>query len=770
MAETIQDYINDFDAASNGADVKSTLIALLEALNTFGGGDAEKLGGNEQQYYLLKSEIASVKRDVDAILQFDQLPKARSQKVIKNKDLTNYFGAILNRLKKVNGDKNGDYLPSDMDLIGHDIKECLVVLDNTLDLIKEAINEVSTTPESHITELDSIEDYADKLNKIKKNNLLVVAKTITDNHTIIESDIVRDQYDNIVSGTAYNPVTVDVKLKGQDYVATTTGNQTPDDGYDGFSSVTVKVDDSGSGSGGGSGSGPGGSVSLTSFVATQNGEYGKPAGYDGYSDVTVSVTNPTVEDKPCTVTFVTDHIDGSTEELWSIEVQAGGTVEYQGPNPYYQNDGYEEEYYYFTGWEPRPVRVVSDITCKAQYSKVLRNNSHKVYLHKDIEYCDGDWYKIIHDPVHNSASGQIKRLTLQGSTRQYVRMYCVGNNTWISLEPVNVGTISEQDTEPYSWANSALRAHLNGAFLNNYIPSWLRPHLVPVRLTSKAILDGTMASFGKESSVLNYIRNYKGNVTITYKSDSGVPVVGTQYEATSDTIFIPGLYDLTIDPGSDFTDDMYKSSNFSAAGYSYNTYKYNGTITNNYYPKSLSGGLVADSGGSGTSGLPSYPFKQVSTGTLRGVYSPKVPKSTSLDNIILNYFPDNLQTQDCSVNNNATYFRTLQYYETTQQSWMNPYINEVFIGNEFNAGDMRLRDFLVDSCTLVGESLDYEDLWETDPETGEETRVGGEWTYNSDNRAINYTVSGCTISAKGYLNKRSPGSGGIYICFKIGGV
>ena len=73
------------------------------------------------------------------------------------------------------------------------------------------------------------------------------------------------------SGKAYTPVNVNVQPTLQSKTATANGTVTPDQGYDGLSSVSVNV-----------------TPSLSALSVTSNGTY-TPSGYDGYSQVTVDV-------------------------------------------------------------------------------------------------------------------------------------------------------------------------------------------------------------------------------------------------------------------------------------------------------------------------------------------------------------------------------------------------------------------------------------------------------------------------------------------------
>lgn len=160
------------------------------------------------------------------------------------------------------------------------------------------------------------------------------------------------------------------------------------EGMDGFSSVTVNVTDSGSGSGGSGGSGSGG-------------------GDSGYGDE---------EDLPTyTVTF-TNPDDPDFENV-EVEVKYGGEAEYTGVTPT------KEGNYKFVKWDPVPIHVEADMTCKP------------IFHNLDAEIEDS-WVTICENKGADYEIGEYKKLPL-GAVR------------WL-LQTCDVkGQLVYKDSEPY---------------------------------------------------------------------------------------------------------------------------------------------------------------------------------------------------------------------------------------------------------------------------------------------------------------------------------
>lgn len=141
------------------------------------------------------------------------------------------------------------------------------------------------------------------------------------------------------------------------------------EGMDGFSSVTVNVTDTSGGGSGGSGSGGSGS-----------------GGSGGSGDGSYE------EDLPVYIVTFTNPEDPNFENV-EVEVKYGGDAEYTGPTPT------KEGNYKFRFFEPLPINVQSDMTCKA------------VFRNLDAEITDL-WPEIVSNKGANYEIGEYKRLPL----------------------------------------------------------------------------------------------------------------------------------------------------------------------------------------------------------------------------------------------------------------------------------------------------------------------------------------------------------------------
>lgn len=163
------------------------------------------------------------------------------------------------------------------------------------------------------------------------------------------------------------------------------------EGMDGFSSVTVNVTDSGSGSGGSGGSGSGGGDSG----------YGEEENLPTY---TVTFTNP----------------DDPDFENVEVEVKYGGEAEYTGVTPT------KEGNYKFVKWDPVPIHVEADMTCKP------------VFHNLDAEIEDS-WITICENKGADYEIGEYKKLPL-GAVRWLIQ-YNMGGQY--------IDDRVKKDSEPY---------------------------------------------------------------------------------------------------------------------------------------------------------------------------------------------------------------------------------------------------------------------------------------------------------------------------------
>lgn len=784
---SINEAISNLEAAYDGASVKQALVDLAETLNVLGGADTELLGGHGPKYYVLVSEINKIEKKLDTWLKYDVVPTVDSPKVIKNKDITTYFGSFLETLKQVNGDRNNHYDDDDPELhIGHDIDEALNFLAGTFAEIKTQINNKATGEESTIHDTDSIEVYAEKLSNIILSVLDVKPYTVTEDNDYKDEDIIRDREGNIISGKAWNPVTVAIKLKGQDYTATTTGSQKPSTGYDGFSSITIKIDESGSGSSSGSGgsggsSGSGsdeeGELNLTNLQVTENGDYAKPANFDGYSEVDVRVTEFDLpEDKELTVTFVTRHMGSDeVEELVKIPVRVGENAKYPNSVPQYQTNtvNYPDEGYIFDRWIPAPFRVVDDMTCEAHYEKWLRHKhaytpGNDKINDMEFAYCDADWIDIIAKNVN--AHNLVKQLRLKDGRE--VRLICTSNDIWYSLDPVPIDTIGNYEKYDTSailytnWPDNPLRSYLNNEFITDILPDWIVSHIDDSTTSNWSVAPKVDRSSSFDMVSDNYPRldyiyydNTSGIYTTYYKkgnSDSRDIFVGNQFVSSDDRIWIPSVFDFALIPigmSGDFTDDIFSCSDLVMGTEHYNTYDSAGRKKDVDYPSSIQIGPWYKPTKMYMDKIKcQFNLNYANLSTLQSSYSPVLkPKSAQPYNVYNEIVPGvtivpNKYTLLRNGNITATQASSRQLYTLKSEFITNPAtVNVLF------------RDRFINTCSITGETL----VQEVDP-----VHNGIYYRYNDSGIDLSYTAYLCGMNAYGCFLKR-PSLDGIHICFKL---
>ena len=537
---TVQKAIENFEQASTGDSVKTALIDLMETLNSV-GGDTLLLGGHQQNYYVTENEMIDVENTITMqFLQYDTEPNEGSLNLLKNKDFYKYFvTGVFKPLQALNGDYGGKVrkIPLEEGLIGYNIKDTLVVLNNTIwgsgYNLKDAINAHLTDDDDKIKDTDSFMDFSKALNKVKYGRILVTPLNADTNKTYeAEED------------HAWNPVVVKLKLKGYNAIATQNGNVELPAGYDGFSSVDVKVPggDGSSGSGGRSGElGSDGKANVGPTTITENGEYNaRNYQLDGFSTVSVNVKKFELpEDKTFTVRFV-NH-DGNL--LWERkEVAPGSNVIYAGePNPpVYKDDGQGneicDEFFTFSGWDPMPVNVLCDMTCTAQYSNW--NPSSGTPAKQPFRYTNETWKDIIANGGDNVKVGDVKILKINGSSP--IRMRKVhgttngANSIWMSMDAISIPAADDND-----WENCNVKAYLNGDFYNS-LPEFIRSAITPM---SKIQLKRCSKAASLYPKGPNPSQWGTGNLPPVEPPS----IAGLEFSSVSDNyIWLPSLHELNI--------------------------------------------------------------------------------------------------------------------------------------------------------------------------------------------------------------------------------
>ena len=554
VLDTNKEAIEELEAACDGITMRQALIDLIETLNEV-GGDVQNLDGHGSDYYVLVKEIEKVERDVNDCLKYDTVPTLNSLKVMQNKDITAYFrDGVLKKLKQINGDYKGRYDDYPADEIGNNIHDCLTILKNSIGLIESAIENKGVT----IQDTDSVEDLPTRISEIKLANLLVKPITITENGKEIPEDIVRDREGHIISGTAYNPVTVNVQLKGYPGVFTTTGNHTPPTGYDGFSSAKIDVSGNGSGgAGGGSGSGENGEVKLTSQEILQNGEYSPPNGYDGFSDVIVNVKNFEPDDEGTyTVNFIYEPYGGAAETIETKQVNSGERAVFDGDIPEYSN----KDFWYFKGWDPIPKNVITDMDVYAQYELWTPGPTA---MGAAINWASVSWEEILENP-RCIGDNQMKLLRLNdNSIVRVIKLGKVkdgsGRTCFLCMNPI---TIPQQyEIGDLNWDEEPVRTYLNGNFISTYIPDWLASKIATV---SKCHTVRSGIKRIGEFRGVNGAQLPNGDFSPTQVSNE-VVAAGTKYDHTDEKIWLPSADELQIytsqDKEGDFLEGIYTSNN-----------------------------------------------------------------------------------------------------------------------------------------------------------------------------------------------------------------
>lgn len=485
VKETISEAIGDLEKASNGEEVRQALIDLIDTMNTI-GGDTELLAMHNQQYYVLEKEFKAFEDEINMWLQFDKVPTRKSLNLMKNKDQTAYFVDILKKLKKLNGDTKGNYDEAPPSEIGNDIQEALNAAHNTFEAIESAIGRQGVT----VPDTDSVLDYGKRISQINKTTVDVQPYIVTVNGTEVEET--RDPETREIT-KAYTPVTVQLELNGWSDTIRANGRYTVPEGYDGWENVIVDIDNSGSKTSGGGSSGGGGSSSggskkkgaisddvtynlsgadIRENTTVKASDYG----VDAFDSATVAVTDYEFEDKTFKVTFTSEG-----EQLGEpVEVKMGDSAYYIGETPVYSKD---DEFYYFSGWEPNPNCVVTDMTCEAQFN--IWNPNGGSPISTNYRYLNSTWDEIISGSLGELGDIKILKLT-DGRIFRMRKISKSGegaNSVWMSMEALRCDWFYDythyQSLDTISWADSqnAARNYLKGEFLS-LIPENVRSHIV----------------------------------------------------------------------------------------------------------------------------------------------------------------------------------------------------------------------------------------------------------------------------------------------------
>ena len=760
--------IESLEASYDGVTTRQALIDLLETLSEV-GGDVKNLGGQSSNYYVLVSELDFVINEINSWLKYDtepvqSTPGNPSLKVMKNKDFTKYFkGNILEKLKSINGDENGSYKKAEKtkpEWIGDNYHDCMIVLSNTINEIYQAIRDKQVT----IHDDDDVMDLAERIAEIKLGAINVIPYTVTENGKEIPSDIIYDETTHRpLSGTAYNPVTVDVKLKGYDAEAKSNGNVELPTGYDGFSSVKINVPVGSSGGSGGSGSGSDdGKLNLTTKLITANGTYSPDNKYDGFSEVEVKITKTATPESTENVTVVFQYKDyegniiGSNLDEQTVPV--GTTVRYNGEKFYTD----EADLYYFKGWDPNPDRVINNMTC---YTDIGLWTPRDTYLGASYNWSDLSWRQILNGAA--PSEGQLKLLRLK-SNNDFVRVMYLGRGYWMCFDSRSYTNCPGAGN--VSWSISPLRTYLNDEFIDIYIPDWLKDSL-----SSTANKQSEVTETLPIKSFKKVIPNLRYGDLAPETVDLGIVAKGIQYRQTSDKIWIPSADEFNLYEGlsdGDFIVGKYNSNNVN-----YNTryrveehiiddqpvnyyirngydstyfYKMCGMKTVTKIPAKFQRGLVAEEGGV----YDGVHFSEIINEKL---------KFQKLKDIRALYENGTLQPNQDPDSILSPLFECVTDPPMPRGTY-NFALRETGLNNYRRNTNILLRDQCLKSCNLndsrindgYGQGDDYDYTYIHSPLAD----------YSGGSERLSYGVSRVSISNNGYLVENN--SGGVYWCFRLG--
>ena len=261
---------------------------------------------------------------------------------------------------------------------------------------------------------------------------------------------------------------VEVNISSNKTRITTNGTHTAPEGKP-WTEVEVAVSTNKSGGSSGRLSGKGGvdvtdENMLTTIDITENGEYPPPTGAAGYKVANVHVTVPDVDPNQ---TFEVVFYDGTSDEdeelveLGRCTVPAYGSAYLENAPATKEKDG---QTLYFTGWNPIPFRVLSNMRVGATWTAIPPAEGNEITdSWETIVSNKGTSYKIHDYKTFHLAGGGIIVMEKVGNGRD-----SGSGSTWISK---NVPSFTEVSSGNFreNWATSTLRTFLNGDFIEQQI-------------------------------------------------------------------------------------------------------------------------------------------------------------------------------------------------------------------------------------------------------------------------------------------------------------
>jgi len=316
---------------------------------------------------------------------------------------------------------------------------------------------------------------------------------------------------------------------------------------------------------------------LTTRVISENGTYyAQQDGADGYEYVTVAVTGSV---QKFTVRFWSE--DRQQILYTAMNIPYGGYAQFDATYPESEQSGM-----YFTGWNPQPVNVTSDMDCYPVFSNVpsgeneITDSWETIVANRGAGYPLGSYKYITFDPSFVFMTPTIS----SGLTGPYygisgikpIQMVKVATgeggstSTWLSISNIfaDLGAFYDVLDDPTSiksqaqdafngksayvgfaymvrsgygktgWADDQLRTFLNGDFLNKLLPPVIRNAIVSVPKASAAI-DGGSTDFDilsnyqtRDKVWLPSVRELLGNSNRIIQSDieSGVYDTNNMYK------------------------------------------------------------------------------------------------------------------------------------------------------------------------------------------------------------------------------------------------
>lgn len=195
---------------------------------------------------------------------------------------------------------------------------------------------------------------------------------------------------------------------------------------------------------------------MSSVEITENG-YVDAAGMGtrGWLSITTNVHVPDVAGKIFTVTFMYNG-----KEYGSTQVEAYGIARFDGAYPVHEDPNYE-----FSGWQPAPVFVTSNMTCEASFRPIAESAGSEI---------QDDWETIVINRGEPYNPGDYKTLTI-GSIDGYnygsmtFMKVAYGEDsttsTWVTKTRHNIR--SGYSSESIQWPSSPMRMFLNGKFIKD---------------------------------------------------------------------------------------------------------------------------------------------------------------------------------------------------------------------------------------------------------------------------------------------------------------